>query len=92
MILKTLTHDHEGSDTWNWYDNIESASAYFDVGANCSVVSVIFHGVPGFITFVIEDVAYLCNDKGETIERLRGHRHDLDAVTKQESECPDHVT
>ena len=71
MILKTLTHDHGCSDTWNYYDNIESASVYFDEGCGETVVALKFKDTPGFITLAITDVAYLCNDEGKTIERLR---------------------
>jgi hypothetical protein len=71
MILKTLTHDHGCSDTWNYYDNIESASVYFDEGCGEKVVALKFKDTPDFITLVIADVAYLCNDDGKTIERLR---------------------
>lgn len=71
MILKTLTHDHGCSDTWNYYDNIESASVYFDEGCGESVVSLKFKNTVDFITLAITDVAYLCNDEGKTIERLR---------------------
>ena len=71
MILKTLTHDHGSSDTWNYYDNIESASVYFDEECGESVVALKFKDCDGFITLAITDVAYLCNDVGKTIERLR---------------------
>jgi hypothetical protein len=71
MILKTLTHDHGCSDTWNYYDNIESASVYFDENCGEQVVALGFRGTTGFITLSITDVAYLCNDEGKTIERLR---------------------
>ena len=42
MILKTLTHDRGSSDCWNYYDNIESASVYFDEDAQMSCVAVRF--------------------------------------------------
>lgn len=71
MILKTLTHDHGDSDTWNYYDNIESASVYFDEGSGYAVVSCVFKDVDSPIVIAITDVAYLCNDEGKTIERLR---------------------
>lgn len=71
MILKTLTHDHGCSDTWNYYDNIESASVYFDEGCGETVVALKFKDTPAFITLATTDEAYLCNDDGKTIERLR---------------------
>lgn len=71
MILKTLTHDRGNSDCWNWYDGIQSASAYYDENSKMAVVAVQFRDVDGEIVIGITDTAYLCNDKGETIERLR---------------------
>ena len=71
MILKTLTHDHGDSDVWNWYDNIESASAYYDEASGESVVSVRFKDATADVVLVINEVAYLCNDDGKTIEKLR---------------------
>lgn len=70
MILKTLTHDHGESDCWNWYDNIETASAYFDKEADMSCISIKFKGTDSSIVIGLTDVAYLCNDQGQTIERL----------------------
>ena len=68
MILKTLTHDHGNQDVWNWYDNIDSASAYFDEENQMAVVAVHFKDVDANITIAIDDVAFLCNDNGQTIE------------------------
>lgn len=70
MILKTLTHDHGESDCWNWYDNIETASAYYDEAADLACISIKFKDSDSFITIGLADVAYLCNDQGQTIERL----------------------
>lgn len=70
MILKTLTHDHGNSDCWNWYDNIESASAYFDEAADLACISVKFKGCNESIVIGITEPAYLCNDQGQTIEKL----------------------
>ncbi len=71
MILKTLTHDRGNSDCWNWYDNIQSASAYYDENSKKAVVAIRFKDMEGEIVLAINDTAYLCNDKGETIEKLR---------------------
>lgn len=71
MILKTLTHDHGESDVWNYYDNVESASVYYDENIEEAVVSVRFKNTDADIVIVITEVAYLCNDEGETIEKLR---------------------
>ena len=71
MILKTLTHDHGESDVWNYYDNVESASVYYDEKIEEAVVSVRFKNTDADIVIVITEVAYLCNDEGKTIEKLR---------------------
>lgn len=70
MILKTLTHDHGSSDVWNYYDNITGASVYYDEGCNEMVVSMSSDNYEGCIVLAITDVAYLLNDKGQTIERI----------------------
>lgn len=71
MILKTLTHDRGSSDCWNYHDNIESASIYFDEGTQMSCVAVHFKGADSDVVLALSDVAYLCNDRGQTIEKLR---------------------
>lgn len=71
MILKTLTHDRGSSDCWNYYDNIESASVYFDEGVQMSCVAVRFKGADSDVVLALNEVAYLCNDMGQTIEKLR---------------------
>lgn len=71
MILKTLTHDRGNSDCWNYYDNIESASVFYDEGSQMSCIAVRFKGSDSDVILGITDTAYLCNDKGQTIEKLR---------------------
>lgn len=71
MILKTLTHDRGNSDVWNWYDGVVSASAYYDEKTGSAVVAVRFKGAEADVIIAITDEAYLCNDEGQTIERLR---------------------
>lgn len=70
MILKTLTHDKSSSNCWNYYDNIESASVYFDEGAKMACVAVRFRGTDADVVLALSNVGYLCNDKGQTIEKL----------------------
>lgn len=70
MILKTLTHDRSSSDCWNFYDNIESASVYYDERIDASCIAVRYKGVDSDVVLVIQDVAYLCNNTGKTIEKL----------------------
>lgn len=66
-----LTHDRGSSDCWNYYDNIESASVYFDEDAQMSCVAVRFKGADSDVVLGLSEVAYLCNDRGQTIEKLR---------------------
>lgn len=75
MILKTLTHDHGESDCWNWYDNIESASAYYNEESDVTCVELKFKGLTELITLAISGPAYLCNDDGQTIEKLYPAQH-----------------
>ena len=82
MILKTLTHDHDSSDVWNWYDNIDSASAYFDEESQMAVVSVHFKDTDANIVVAITDVAFLCNDNGQTIEKLTAYRNPTEKQKK----------
>ena len=81
MILKTLTHDHGNQDVWNWYDNIDSASAYFDEESQMAVVAVHFKDVDANIAIAIDDVAFLCNDNGQTIEKLRAYQPEKHKIT-----------
>lgn len=71
MILKTLTHDRGSSDCWNFYDNIETASVYYDEASKMSCIAVTVKHCTDEIVLCITDEAYLCNDAGQTIERLR---------------------
>lgn len=86
MILKTLTHDHGGSDCWNWYDNIESASAYFNFESDMACIEIKFRDSDSTITVGLTEPAYLCNDQGQTIEKLfpkrieQNARQELDLV------------
>lgn len=70
MILKTCTHDRGASDCWNFYDNIETASCYYDSERGCSCIAVTYKGSGATSIIPIEEPAYLCNDRGQTIERL----------------------
>lgn len=76
MILKTLTHDHGEADCWNYYDNIQSASVFFNEEIKMSCVSVQFNGSNDLVTIGIENVAYLCNDNGKTIERISPYKNE----------------
>lgn len=71
MILKTLIHDRGTSDCWNFYDNIESASTYYDENSHSSCVAIRYKGASSAVVISITETAYLCNDQGKTIEVLR---------------------
>ena len=71
MILKTLTHDRGNSDCWNYYDNIESASVFYDEKSERACVAIMPKDGDFEIVLALNDVAYLCNDQGQTIEKLR---------------------
>ena len=70
MIMKTLTHDRGSSDCWNFVDSIKSASVYFDDEIKMTCIAVRFKDAESDVVIAVTDEAYLCNDKGQTIERL----------------------
>lgn len=70
MILKTLTHDRGKSDCWNYYEDIENASVFFDENSKMSCVAIRFKGADSDVVIALSDVAYLCNNMGQTIEKL----------------------
>lgn len=74
MILKTLDY-RQGKEQshvyeeWNYFDNIVSASSYFDEDTKMTVVRCVFRD-ESVITFSIPNVAYLMSDTGKTIEKI----------------------
>lgn len=71
MILKTLTHDRGSGDCWNFYDNIESASVFYNESAKMSCIAIKQRDLDSEICIGLNDIAYLCNDSGQTIEKLK---------------------
>ena len=74
MILKTLVYrqgkeQNHFFDEWNYFDNIVSASNYFDENTKSTVVRCVFRD-DSVITFDIPNVAYLMSDAGKTIDRI----------------------
>ena len=74
MILKILDHrkgkqDNHYFEEWTYFDNIQSASAYYDENCKEAVVRCAFKD-GNDITFTITDVAYLMSDTGKTVDRL----------------------
>lgn len=76
MILKNLDyrqgkHDNGVYEEWNYFDNIVSASNYFDEDTKETVVRCQFHD-GNCITITVPCVAYLMSDNGKTIEKIYG--------------------
>lgn len=74
MILKVLDY-RQGKEQshvfeeWNYFDNIVSASCYFDEEVKMTVVRCLFRD-DNVITISIPNVAYLMSDVGKTIEKI----------------------
>ena len=74
MILKMLDYrqgkeQNHVFEEWNYFDNIMSASDYFDEGAQMTCVRCKFRD-GNMVTFSIPNVAYLMSDTGKTIEKI----------------------
>lgn len=74
MILKTLDYrqgkeQNHVFEEWNYFDNIVSASCYFDEETKMTVVRCLFRD-DNVITISIPNVAYLMSDTGKTIEKI----------------------
>lgn len=70
MILKTLTHDRGESDCWNYYSGVDSASVFYNTDTKTQCVAIRFKDAKDEVILSLTAEAYLCNDRGETIERL----------------------
>ena len=76
MILKTLDYKQSKNQSsayeeWNYFDNITSASVFYDEDIKMTVVRCSFRD-GNTITFAIPNVAYLMSDTGKTIEKIVG--------------------
>lgn len=74
MILKILDYrqgkeQNHVFEEWNYFDNITSASNYYDEGVKMTVVRCTFRD-GSLVTFSIPNVAYLMSDTGKTIEKI----------------------
>ena len=74
MILKVLDrkefeHCNAECDVWSFFDNITSASTYYDEGTEMTVVRCTFRD-SNTVTIGIPHEAYLMSDAGKTIERI----------------------
>ena len=76
MILKNLDYRNgkEQSDVyeeWNYFDNIDSVSNYFDEETKMTVVRCRFRD-GNLVTIAVPNIAYLMSDAGKTIEKIYG--------------------
>ena len=76
MILKILDYRQAEENSgvyeeWNFFDNITSASNYFDDRSKTTVVRCQFRD-GSVVTFSVLCVAYLMSDTGKTIEKIVG--------------------
>lgn len=74
MILKTLDYrqgkeQNHAYEEWNYFDNIVSASIYFDEDDKMTVVRCRFRD-DSLVTIAIPNIAYLMSDTGKTIEKI----------------------
>lgn len=72
MILKYKTtryEDHVHHDVWNFIDNVKACSLYFDPDAKCTCIE-IGEGL-NHMVLALHDEAYLINDNGKTIEKIK---------------------
>lgn len=74
MILKVLEYrqgeeQNHVFEEWSYFDNIVSASNYYDENAKMTVVRCRFRD-ESVVTFAIPNVAYLMSDTGKTIEKI----------------------
>lgn len=74
MILKTLDYRQSREqngvfEEWNYFDNIDNASTYFDEEVKMTVVRCSFRD-GNLVTISIPNVAYLMSDTGKTIEKI----------------------
>ena len=89
MILKTLDF-RKGKeanvlyDEWNYFDNIVSASNYFDEGTGMTVVRCSFRD-GNTVTIAIPHEAYLMSDTGKTIERIYAAPVENEGSTMQDA-------
>ena len=72
MILKVLDYK-QGKDSvyeeWSYFDNIVSASTYYDEGDKSEVVRCDFRD-GSLVTIAVPYCAYLMSDTGKTIEKI----------------------
>lgn len=69
MILKTLTYDRGSAECWNYYSGIKNVSVFFkDESTKCIAISG--NDFDDEVVLEISGPAYLCDDLGQTIEKV----------------------
>ena len=74
MILKVLDYrqgkmQNHVFEEWNFFDNIVSASSYYDEETKLPVVRCRFRD-DSVVTIAVPNVAYLMSDTGKTIDKI----------------------
>lgn len=94
MILKTLDyrpskHSSGALEEWNYFDNISSASNYFNEESGNTCVRCNFNN-GDYVIIDIPCVAYLMSDSGKTIDKIYGAVKESlpDPVTGEERVFP----
>lgn len=74
MIFKYLLTEPDGTECWEYYDNVKNARTYYDkdLGRPCVVVYFDRSGLENGMTFPVNESAYLMNDNGKTIQTFHG--------------------
>ena len=74
MILKVLDYrqgreQNHVFEEWNFFDNIESASSYYNEETKLPEVSCLFRDGKT-VSISVPNVAYLMSDSGKTIDKI----------------------
>jgi hypothetical protein len=77
MILKYRTTREENGafcDIWNFVDGITDCSVFFDSSpaCNCTCIEIYKNQNRDHMILALHDTAYLINDSGKTIEKIKG--------------------
>lgn len=76
MILKMHTVQEQAhgvlADCWTYIDHVESATVYYDSENEVACISIHLKDSKSEEdpVLALHDAAYLCNDRGQTIEKL----------------------
>ena len=76
MILKyRTTREDAGAfyDVWHYVDGITDCSVFFDNSPefNCTCIEICKNQTRDHMILALHDTAYLINDSGKTIEKIR---------------------